>query len=131
MNYSLPRTRDAEFVALYLRVRGESIGRRDLRDDTFAVRPLAARRALDDVRRLQRVGRYRLGRVWFPLLVFGLIYLGAVPLALVLHRNHLGPYSLVALVTGSLRVAAEAAAFGLLLLVSARLQYRHQQPGDA
>ncbi len=190
------------------------------------MRPLVAQQALDDVRRLQRVGRHRLGRVWFPLLVFGLIYLGAVPLALVLHRNHLGPYFFVALVTGSLltarhyrrngesegietspwpwlatsvamtvsgtiasrtgfelhstfinstgpflavacfflgfsliarsallfadslimavictvaipivngnqRIAVEAAAFGLLLLVSARLQHRQQQPADA
>jgi hypothetical protein len=47
------------------------------------------------------VGRRRLATVWFPLSVFGLIYLGAVPLALVVHRNHLGPYFAVALVTGS------------------------------
>lgn len=39
--------------------------------------------------------------VSFPLAVFGLIYLGAVPLALVVHRNHLGPYFAVALIAGS------------------------------
>lgn len=77
------------------------IPQRGVRDDTIAVRPLAARRALDDVLRLQRLGRRRLGIVWFPLVVFGLIYLGAAPLALVIHRDHLGPYFLVALVLGS------------------------------
>jgi hypothetical protein len=69
------------------------------------VRPLGARQALDDVRRLQHLGRDRLGRVWFPLAVFGLIYLGAVPLVLLVHRNHLGPYFFVALVAGSLVTA--------------------------
>jgi hypothetical protein len=82
-------------------VKRETIRQHGLRDETIAVRPLAARQALDDVRRLQGLGRRRLGTVWFPLSVFGLIYLGAVPLALVVHRNHLGPYFAVALVIGS------------------------------
>jgi hypothetical protein len=82
-------------------VRRETIRHRGGRDETIAVRPFAARQALDDVRRLQGVGRRRLGTVWFPLSVFGLIYLGAAPLALFVHRNHLGPYFAVALVIGS------------------------------
>jgi hypothetical protein len=75
------------------------------REETIAVRPLAARAALDDVRRLQDIGRRRLTTVWFPLAVFGVIYLGMAPLALTVHRNHLGPYFLVALIAASFATA--------------------------
>lgn len=78
-----------------------STGTQRPRDERIAVRPLAAREALEDVRRLQRVGRHRLATVWFPLAVFGLIYLGMAPLALLIHRNHLAPYFLVALLIAS------------------------------
>jgi hypothetical protein len=76
-----------------------------VQEEVIAVRPLAARQALDDIERLRGVGRRRLGTVWFPLSVFGLIYLGMVPLALTVHRNHLAPYFLVALVVASIATA--------------------------
>jgi hypothetical protein len=65
----------------------------DKLNEELAVRPLAARQALDDIKRLRDVGRRRLGTVWFPLSVFGLIGLGMAPLALTVHRNHLAPTS--------------------------------------
>jgi hypothetical protein len=71
------------------------------RDDTIALGPNDARQTLDEVRRLQNVGRTRLATVWFPLAVFGLIYLGMAPLALLIHRNHLAPYFLIALIAAS------------------------------
>jgi hypothetical protein len=74
-------------------------------EETIAVRPLAARQALDDIRRLQGVGHRRLATVWFPLSVFGLIYLGMAPLALTVHRNHLAPYFLGALLIASVATA--------------------------
>ena len=69
------------------------------------MRPLLAEQALADVHRLQGVGRSRLTAIWFPLAFFGLIYIGAVPLALVVHRDHLGPYFLVALIASSFATA--------------------------
>lgn len=86
-------------------MKARSKGSQSLRDETIAVRPLAARQALDDVQRLQGVGRRRLATVWFPLFVFGLIYLGMAPLALVVHRNHLAPYFLVTLISASFLTA--------------------------
>lgn len=74
-------------------------------EETIAVRPLAAREALDEIERLHRVGRMRLATVWFPLSVFAFVYLGMVPLALTVHRNHLAPYFAVALVLASLVTA--------------------------
>ncbi len=74
-------------------------------DELIAVRPLAARQALEEIRQLQGIGRRRLATVWFPLAIFGLIYLGMAPLALTVHRDHLAPYFAVALVIASFATA--------------------------
>jgi hypothetical protein len=78
-----------------------SLRTRTRQDETLAIRPLAARAALAPAARLHGLGRQRLAIVWYPLRVFGLIYAGMAAAVLIVHRNHLAPYSLVTLLVGS------------------------------
>src|SRR5579884_105204 len=65
----------------------------------------SAREELDALTRLHAEGRRRMASMWFPLTVFGIIYLGVAPLALLIHRNHLAPYFALCLGIGSILTA--------------------------
>jgi hypothetical protein len=65
----------------------------------------SAREELQELTRLHAEGRQRMASVWYPLYVFGVIYLGVAPLAVLIHRDHLAPYFLVALCVGSVLTA--------------------------
>ncbi len=65
----------------------------------------AAHDSLDDFARLDAIGRQPRTAVWFPLLVFGLVNLGASPLVLIIGREHLGSYVLPANVVGGVLCA--------------------------
>jgi hypothetical protein len=54
----------------------------------------AAEATLLELSRLDGAARRPRTEVWFPLLMFGLVDLGAVPVALTAGRGHLGPYFL-------------------------------------
>jgi hypothetical protein len=73
--------------------------------DRIRTDSVVARRTLEDISRLQNEGLRRIASVWFPLYVFGCIYLGVAPLAVIIHRDHLAPYFLVCLCIGSVLTA--------------------------
>lgn len=52
----------------------------------------AANARLAELAEFEQHGRRRLGVVSFPLILLGVVYLGAAPAALTIHRDHLGPY---------------------------------------
>jgi hypothetical protein len=65
----------------------------------------SAREELDALTRLHAEGRQRMASMWYPLTVFGIIYLGVAPLVVLIHRNHLAPYFVLCLGIGSILTA--------------------------
>ncbi len=57
-----------------------------------------AQRTLVEVGRLRATGRRRRASVWYPLLLFAVVFFGGAVAAVTIHRNHLGPYFGIALV---------------------------------
>jgi len=58
-----------------------------------------AQRTLAEVDRLRAIGRRRRASLWYPLALFSAAFLGGALAAVTIHRDHLGPYFAVALVT--------------------------------
>ena len=75
------------------------------REKLVSPRSTDASETLQALRRLHGLGIRRLGTVWFPLYAYGAIFLGAAPVALIVHRNHLLPYMLTGLCIASVLTA--------------------------
>lgn len=58
-----------------------------------------AQRTLAEVDRLRATGRRRRASLWYPLALFAVAFVGGALAAVTIHRNHLGPYFAIALVT--------------------------------